>query len=121
MTIRAIPFEAIARYKNADKNLAFCKNTDYFGLYDSGVFVGFAGLLLYPNKAVDKNIYVLPDYRGNGYFKAWLDWRAEYLKRNGINKIEATCTAMSLREYLKRGAVVVKRYRLYTKVSHENI
>jgi hypothetical protein len=39
----------------------------------------------------------------------------------GIKVIEATCTKMSINEYLKRGFKITKQYKLYTKVRYENI
>jgi len=121
MEIKFIDKSIIQRYKKLNKDLAYCNKTTYWGIYQNNVLIGFAGLLIYKNKAIDKNIFIFPKYRGNGYFKYWLNWRKQYIKKLGINKIEATCTEMSLPEYLKRGAKIIKEYRHYTKVVHENI
>ncbi len=98
------------------EGLTFCKSTDYYGLFDSDNLLAITGIIWYSNKAIFKNHYVFPEHRGNGYFKILLDYSIELVKERDINKIEATCTNMSIREYLKRGAKIIKEYKNYNKV-----
>jgi superfamily II DNA or RNA helicase len=66
-----------------------------------------------------KNAFIFQGFRGSGLFKKLIDFRIEATKDKKI--IEATCTKMSLNEYLKRGFKIVQEYKLYTKVRHENL
>lgn len=98
------------------EGLVFCKNTNYYGIIENNNLVAITGILLYSNKAIFKNHYVLSEYRGNGYFKKLLDYSISIIKEKGIKKIEATCTNMSIKEYLKRGAKIIKEYKNYKKI-----
>ena len=104
MTITEIDFSDILKYKKEVEKcgLVFCKSTQYFGIFDNSEMVGFMGIILYKNKIVHKNIYIFPMFRGKGYFKFCLDWCIQYAEKLNIFVIEATCTKMSIKEYLKR-------------------
>jgi predicted acetyltransferase len=97
-------------------NLCFNNNTDYYLLLKDNVEVGFTGFQYYKDKVVFKNHYIYNEYRGKGYFKEMLDISIDMIKKNGYKKIEATCTKMSINEYIKRRAVIIKEYKLFTKV-----
>jgi len=101
--------------------LVFCKSTNLYGLFVEGELVSFSGIIIMPKKAIFKNQFVPKKYRGRGYFKRMLDFRLQLCKKLQINIIEATCTPMSIKEYLKRGFKVVKQYKVYTKVRYENL
>jgi GNAT superfamily N-acetyltransferase len=83
--------------------------------------VGFTGLCFYKRKVVFKNHYVLPDYRKRGIFRKMLDWSMARSLKRGILIAEATCTNASLQEYIRRGFTIVRKYKIATKVRHEDI
>lgn len=96
--------------------LEFCNKTEYYGLYDNNKMVAFAGILKYQNKWVFKNAYTIEHYRGLGYHKQFLAYRLNLAKINNIKTIEATCTKMSINNYIKYGFEVVNEYKHYKKL-----
>ncbi|MFZ4705589.1 MAG: GNAT family N-acetyltransferase [Bacteroidales bacterium] len=121
--IKQINFSEIAGYqKEAEKSgLCFSGSTIYFALIEAEQMRGFIGVVLYSNKAVVKNIFVPKEFRGHGYFKIMLTYILEFIKLKNISRVEATCTEMSLREFLTRGFNVIRKYKTYTKVQYENL
>lgn len=110
----------IPNKKEAEKSgLHFCKSTKIYGIFIDNELAGYAGLILKKDKAIFKNAFIFKGFRGSGLFKKLIDFRIEATKDKKI--IEATCTKMSLNEYLKRGFKIVQEYKLYTKVRHENL
>lgn len=108
--------------KDAERaDLRFCKNTIFFGYYFNEEIIGFIGILLTANKAIIKDIYVVPEYRGHGIFKAMFKFAILFIKSEGIKVVEATCTYMSLRWFLKNGFKITKKYKRFTAVRNENI
>lgn len=108
-------------YSAEKEGLVFNKSTKLYGLFIDEELIAFTGIQFYKNKAVFKNHYVMPIYRGKGYFKQLFNYSLVVVKSKGINIIEATCTNMSIRHYLKNGFKVIKKYKNYTKVKNENI
>lgn len=103
--------------KDAKKSgLVFCSKTKYYGLFKESNMVGFTGILPYKNKWVFKNDFVLNDHRGKGYHKEMMNFRLNLAKQNGIKLVEATCTKMSLSNYIKFGFKITKEFKIYTKV-----
>jgi GNAT superfamily N-acetyltransferase len=123
LNIKPIDFKYIEPYKKSalKSGLTFCAKTNYYGLFKENELMAFTGVLISSEKIIFKNHYVLPNYRGNGYFKMLLDFSIELSRILNVKKIEATCTDMSIKEYLKRGFRQEKKYKKYTKVVHENI
>jgi len=121
--IQRIDIESIKDIKRAaiKENLVFCDKTELYGKFVDGKCVAIGGILRYRKKVILKNFYVIPSYRGNGYFKEMFDFLLDRIREKQIKIIEANCTAMSLREHLKRGFIVVKKYKSITKVRYENI
>jgi len=114
--IRRVDFDVISKYREeAERSgLCFAKNTLYFENFKEDTLMGFIGVLTYQNKITIKNIYVIDEYRGKGHFKGMLDFiLSNYPK---CRTFEATCTAMSIREFLRRGFKVSRIYKKYTKV-----
>jgi hypothetical protein len=121
MEIREVTLNDIKQYKSeAEKSdLTFCLNTRYYGLFNNNELVSFIGILFYANKNIIKNIYVPPANRGKGYFKKMLDYcmSVEAHKRK-----EASCTPMSINQFLKIGFKVMRKYKNgITKVYYENL
>jgi GNAT superfamily N-acetyltransferase len=114
--IQRVDFEVISPHqKEAERSgLCFAKNTIYFANFKENILTGFIGALVYPKKIIIKNIYVLGDHRGKGHFKKMLDFILSNYPECRI--FEATCTTMSLTEFLRRGFKVSRRYKQYTKV-----
>lgn len=116
--IKKINFIDIEKYVSDAKKseLIFCNKTIIYGLFFEDKIVGFTGIIFYKNKAIFKNHYVLMENRRNGYFKTLLEYSINLSLQMGIKIIEATCTKMSINEYLKRGFKITKQYKKYTKV-----
>lgn len=97
--------------KDCEKEgLIFNNTTEYHKVMAGGQWVGITGFMWYANKAVFKNHFIFPKYRGQGFFKEVLDLSIDYARRKNLHLVEAICTPMSIKEYKKRGAVVVKEY-----------
>lgn len=109
----------ISSAKNED--LTFCNKTNLYGLYINEELIAFTGIIIYKNKAIFKNHYVLNKYRGLGYFKILFDFSLKICKNLNIKKVEATCTEMSINHYLKNNFKIIKEYKKYKKVINENI
>lgn len=108
--------------KEAEKcGLIFCKKTVYYGLYIENKLMAFTGILIFKNKAIFKNHFVPEINRGKGYFKTLLNFSLDIVRHINIKIVEATCTKMSIKAYLDKGFKIVKEYKHYTKVRHENI
>lgn len=110
----------IPNRKEAEKSgLYFCKSTKMYGIFIDNELAGYAGLILKKDKAVLKNAFIFNQFRGKGLYKKLIDFRIQVTKDKKV--IEATCTKMSINEYLKRGFKIVQEYKHYTKVRHENL
>ena len=122
-TIIPITIKEILPYKkDAEKaGLVFCSSTIYYGLYLDDAIEAFTGIIIKKNKAIFKNSFVPEKNRGKGYFKMLLKYRLDIVRHLNIKIVEATCTKMSIRAYLDIGFAIVKQYKLYAKVRHENI
>ncbi len=121
MNIKNIAIDDIAPYKKlaSRAGLTFCEKTVLYGVYDMERLVGFFGLISSSKHIIVKNIYVLEDMRGRGYFKLMMDY---IMTHDPQKRKVANCTYMSLREFIARGFVTVRRYKNgITKVAHENI
>lgn len=118
--IKVISLDEIRQYipKTKTEGMAgYSERAHYYGIYDeAGTIVGFTSILWFSHKAKFNNHYIFPEYRCKGYFKEALDFSIERVRISGRDVIEATCTKMSLREYMKRGARIVKSYKKYTAV-----
>ena len=108
--IKEITFVDVRPYKLAAEvsGLVFSSTTKYFGLYNDSVLQAFCGVLYFKNKVVMKNVFVLPQYRGLGYFKELVNYR---LKLFAHKTIEATCTKMSSKYYKELGFKEIKLYK----------
>lgn len=116
--IKKINYTNIDKYVNDAKKsgLIFCNKTTLYGLYVNNEIAAFTGIIFYKNKAIFKNHYVPIKNRGNGYFKTLLEFSINLCLEMKINVIKATCTKMSLNQYLKKGFIIIKQYKKYTKV-----
>lgn len=102
--------------KKEMRDFCYTDKTSYFKLMVDNQVIGFTGFIVYKNKLVFKNSFIHPDHRRKGYFAQIQDFRIDKARKVGVKFIEATCTKMSLPDYIKRGASVLKEYKLYTKV-----
>lgn len=114
--IQRVDFDVISQHRKlAERSgLCFAKNTIYFANFKENILVGFIGALVYSKKITIKNIYVMDNYRRKGHFKKMLDFILSNYPECRI--FEATCTEMSITEFLRRGFKVSRRYNQYTKV-----
>ena len=118
--IKDIPLAMLQKARR--EGLTFASNTQLLGLFDGNELIGFTGLLWYINKVVFKNHYVISGRRRQGLFREMLNFSIGLAISQGIFKGEATCTTLSLSEYLRRGFRIIKQYRNgMVKVCHENL
>lgn len=96
----------------------FAKNTIYFSYIKKDKIVGICGILFYKNKAILKNSFVIESERNNGIYSEMVKYRMQIIIESGIKIIEATCTNCSIGFHLKNGAIVIKRYKKYTKIKY---
>jgi GNAT superfamily N-acetyltransferase len=116
--IKQVALNELLPYKKEAERagLCFARNTLYFANFEDNKITSFIGILLFRNKAIIKNIYVLHEHRGKGYFKEMLGFVIERILDSGISRIEATCTDMSIREFYRKKFKVMRKYKHYTKV-----
>ena len=91
--------------------LYFSPSTQLYLVQDDEKPVGACGIVWFATSCKFKNQYVQPVYRGKGYFRAIMDFSIQEALNRGIHVVDATCTLMSVNEYIKRGAVIVHRYK----------
>lgn len=117
--IRSVSFSEIEPYKaQAEReHLLFAESTNYFLAKADGVPMGFFGLLLYSEKAVSKNVFVFPEYRGNKLWGLFFNVAMSVIKRTGgIKELHASATPVALPLYINEGAVEVYRYKTHKLV-----
>ncbi len=108
-------FEEIAK----KEDLTFCNKTIYFAAFHKCEIVGFTGIIVYSNKVVFKNHFVLPQFRHNGFFNAMFNFSVAYALSLDRHLVEATCTSQTIDYYLSKGAKVIKKFKTFTKVHLE--
>ena len=121
LELKRVQLKDISEWKDEKlkANLTFAKDTQLFTYVKNTEVIGIFGVLEYANKYVFKNIYVPIKHRGKGYYK---DLLSIFLNTYKDKPIEATCTKMSIREFLRKGFKVIKKYNNdCTKVRYENI
>lgn len=106
-------FHSIAKLEGM---AGWSKDAQYWGWFEDGKIVATTSIQLFSNKAKFNNHFVLKEYRGRGIFKKLFSFSIKHVQRNGINKVEAACTDMSLPYYLKNGAKVTRKYKICTNV-----
>lgn len=119
MIIEQISLQEITPYIKATQRegmAGYSKNAIYYGGYVDNQLVGFTSIQYYNKKAKFNNHYIFHLYRGNGYFKQLLEFSISQAKEKGCTEIVAACTKMSLNEYLKRGAVIEREYKICTNI-----
>lgn len=105
------------RAQAAKERIRFTDKTEMFTLTDEDdKILGFCGIDFQHSKAVFKNDYVLPEYRGNGLWGVMFEYRKLVAQLRGAKLIEANCTDMSVNLYKRAGAQVIKEYTDLTKV-----
>jgi len=96
------------KYKANKEGILFCKKTIYYGIEYNNEIVAIGGILHYENKNIIKNLYVLKNHRGKGYFKKMVDFLIN-LETN--KKLEANCTKYSIKYFLEKGFKVELVYK----------
>lgn len=96
--------------------LVFSPSTELYAALENGELIGMCGVVWYQRHCKLKNDYVIPSQRRKGYLDEMLDFRFNLARQRGLGYAEGTCTPLALGTWLKRGAVIVKRYSIHTKV-----
>lgn len=119
--IKPIPYyKTIPFHKDGKKNnLIFHENTNYIGFYDKKELVAISGYDVLKSKSVLRSTYVLPSHRSKGIYDSLVKYRIDLLKSKGVKIIEMTCTKMSINYHLKRGAIITKQFKNYTKIQYQ--
>lgn len=94
----------------------FSDSTELYLADVGGEVVGMCGVVWYHTHCKFKNDYIKHEHRCRGYYRQMFDQRLAMARAKGCKHIDATCTDKSLPEWLRRGAVVVRKYRKYTQV-----
>ena len=117
--IRLIDKKEIEEIKNIALGLSFNNSTNiYLGYYLNNILVGFCGLMIYKNKAILKNGFVLKEYRNKGIYSELNKKRFDYIKTLNINIIESNVNAKSISYHLRNGAKIIKEYKCCKKIRY---
>lgn len=119
MIIMPISLNVIQPYVTQTKKegmAGYSNKADYYGAFVDNQLVGFTSIQYYGKKAKFNNHYIFKEFRGNEYFKMLLDYSIVKAKANGCTEVVAACTKMSLREYLNRGAIIEREYKICTNI-----
>jgi len=119
MIIKQIPLDYIKQYIAETKRegmAGYSEKAIYYGAFLDDILVGFSSIQFYSDKAKFNNSYIFKEYRGMGYYKKLLDFRFNEARMNGCKSIVASCTKMSIREFIKRGAIIEKEFKICTNV-----
>lgn len=119
MIISAINLELIQPYIAQTKRegmAGYSSKAEYYGAFVENKLVGFTSIQYYGKKAKFNNHYIFKEHRGNGYFKELLEFSIWKAQLNGCTEVIAACTKMSIREYLKWGAVIEREYKICTNI-----
>ena len=115
--ISLLSLEPYIKQTQKEGMAGYSEKAAYFGAYVDNIMVGFTSIQPYATKTCKfNNHYIFPEFRGNGHFKAMLDWSIWKAKETGYDYAVAACTSMSIKQYLKRGAVVTKTFKICTNV-----
>ena len=96
------------------------KTTELYVLMDGDIPAGLCGVIWHSKTCKFKNAYVSASYRGCGYYKDMLEFRLDLAKKRGMKQVDAICTYMSIKEFQKRGAYLV-RYHKGWNLTHVRI
>ncbi len=118
LIIRPVTMAAISAFipEARRSGLIFSPSTELYGLWLDTKLIGMAGLVRYATHWKLKNGFILPTFRRHGYYSRLLDYHLKMARNHGIPYVEATCTAMSLPQWLRRGALIIHRFKAVTKV-----
>jgi len=119
MTISAINLELIKSYIPQTKReglAGYSNKANYYGAFIDNKLIGFCSIQYYNKTAKFNNLYIFKEHRRNGYFRELLDFRIKEAKANNCTNIIASCTKMSLPEYLNRGAIITREYKICTNI-----
>ncbi len=99
------------------EGLSFIDKTRYYKLSFQNDIIGFCGLVLYGKRAIFKNDYVAPDWRGNRLWDVLFTHRLNVCRAlKTVAYVEADANAKSHPNYLRMGAVTVAPYKAGGKV-----
>lgn len=122
LSIKPIKLSDINEYIAQTKRegmAGFSEKAHYYGAYVNDVLVGFTSIQYFANKVKFNNHYIFNEYRGRGYFRQMLNFSINTARSKGYNLVEAACTKMSINEYIKRGAVIIREYKICTNIKLE--
>jgi GNAT superfamily N-acetyltransferase len=116
--VRVDESEVLRFRKQAVKEgLSFVDNTEYALLRVDGKDAGFCGIRWFPTRAVFRNLYVLPEYRGKGYGSDLIRYQIARAREMGRSSATAYTNWNSQSLYLAAGGVLSPNERYYGMVT----
>ena len=98
------------------EGLYFSGGTELYLANIGEEIVGMCGINWYRDHCKFKNDWVKPECRRRGYWNQMMNLRIQMAMNRNCRFIDATCTKIALPGWLKRGAVIIKKFQTYTKV-----
>lgn len=113
MTLSPSTMDEVAAFLSDAKRarLTSGKTMAIFALREDDVLVGMTGIVWFRGHGKFKNHYVTPAARGRRLFRYMRDVSIALARGRECAYVEATCTPMSIREYLRRGAMPGRSYK----------
>ena len=111
--------DAIEPYKKQGikEGLSFVASTEYAMLRVDGEDAGFCGIRWFPTRAVFRNLYVFPKYRGNGYGTALIQYQIGRARELGRSTATAYTNWNSMKLYVAAGGALDDNPRYYGRVT----
>lgn len=101
------------------EGLSFVENTEYAILRVNGNPAGFCGIRWFPGRAVFRNLYVVSEYRGQGYGSELIRYQIGRAREMGRSSATAYTNWNSQSLYLAAGGVLSPNERYYGMVTFQ--
>lgn len=105
------------RKQAVKEGLSFVPNTEYAMLRVDGKDAGFCGIRWFATRAVFRNLYVEPQYRGQGYGAELIRYQIGRAREMGRSSATAYTNWNSQSLYLAAGGVLSPNDRYYGMVT----
>lgn len=95
------------------------RNTEFYLASEDNHLIGMCGVVWHKGHCRFKGDYVRPEFRHRGYWQRMMNLRIQMARDRQCETVTAVCTPVALPLWLDRGAIVVKRFKRFTRVSLE--